>query len=232
MVADGPLLLKTETNLLNRSQGILRIQIRTLPKCVPRLPTTARLAKNGLIHFEFARGARSKLIVNFYLSHFHLHLAPCLLLGVSAFFLGGCTPTINLATPEPVKVDVAVRLDVYQKSAPTKAKEEQSSLEIAANRRTRSGEIQGLKNNGIVGEDRDGYLSMITKNTPTDPKYLAYAKGIIDAENADRSYLYLTNAQTQNKPLEMIEREYAQLWSDRAFPKEWVQKEDGTWTQK
>jgi hypothetical protein len=34
---------------------------------------------------------------------------------------------VNLATPEPVKVDVNVRLDVYQKTAPTKAKEEQSS---------------------------------------------------------------------------------------------------------
>ena len=59
--------------------------------------------------------------------------------------LGGCSPTINLATPEPVKVDVGVRLDVYQKTAPTKAKEEQSSLEIAANRRLRSGEIQQLE---------------------------------------------------------------------------------------
>jgi uncharacterized protein len=197
----------------------------------PRLPMTETLAKNDRIHFESAWGARSKLIVNFYLSHFPYRAgAPYLLLGASAVLLGGCTPTINLATPEPVKVDVAVRLDVYQKSAPTKAKEEQSSLEIAANRRLRSGEIQELKNNAIVGEDRDGYLDL--RNPPTDPKYLAYAKGIVDAENADRSYLYLTNAQTQNKPLEMIEREYAQLWSDRAFPKEWVQKEDGTWTQK
>jgi uncharacterized protein YdbL (DUF1318 family) len=67
---------------------------------------------------------------------------------------------------------------------------------------------------------------------PKDPKYLAYAQGIQSAENADRSYLYLTNAQTQNKPLELVEREYAQLWSDRAFPGEWIQKENGTWIQK
>jgi uncharacterized protein YdbL (DUF1318 family) len=165
------------------------------------------------------------------LSHFHLlSAAPSLVLLAVACFLGGCTPTINLATPEPVKVDVAVRLDVYQKTAPTKAKEEQSSLEIAANRRLRSGQIQQLKNDGLLGEDRDGYLDL--RKPPTDPKYLAYAQGIVAAENADRSYLYLTNAQTQNKPLEMVEREYAQLWSDRAFPKEWVQKDDGTWTQK
>jgi uncharacterized protein len=151
-------------------------------------------------------------------------------LGISAFLLGGCTPTINLATPEPVKVDVAVRLDVYEKTAPTKAKEEQSNLEIAANRRLRSGQIQQLKNDGIIGEDRDGYLDIRRK--PNDAKYLAYAQSVVVAENADRSYLYLANAQTQNKPLESIEREYAQLWSDRAFPGEWVQKENGTWIRK
>ncbi len=152
------------------------------------------------------------------------------LLLAAACALAGCSPTINLATPDPVKVDVAFRLDVYQKSAPTKAKEEQSSLEIAANRRQRSGEIQALKNNGIVGEDRDGYLDL--KKPPTDAKYLQYANGIISAENADRAFLYLSNAQAQNKPLEMIESDYAQLWRDRACPGEWIQKENGKWTQK
>jgi uncharacterized protein YdbL (DUF1318 family) len=144
--------------------------------------------------------------------------------------LTGCSPTVNLATPQPVKVDVAVKLDVYQKTPLTKAKEEQSNLQIAANRRLRVGEIQNLKNNGVVGEDRDGYLDM--KKQPQDTKYLAYAQGIISAENSDRAALYLTNAQTQSKPLELVERDYAQLWRDRAFPGEWVQKEDGTWTQK
>ncbi len=144
--------------------------------------------------------------------------------------LAGCVPTINLATPEPVKVDVSVRLDVYQKSVPTKAKEEQSSLEVAAGRRLRSGEIQGLKNAGVIGEDRDGYLAI--RNPPKDPKYLSYAEGMVTAENADRAYLYLANAQSQNRALEMVETDYAKLWRDRAFPGEWVQKEDGTWTQK
>jgi len=165
--------------------------------------------------------------VNFSPRHLHLRSASLL---VGGFFLAGCSPTINLATPDPIKVDVGVRLDVYQKTAPTKEKEQQSSLEVAANRRLRSGEIQQLKNDGIVGEDRDGYLDL--RKPPTDPKYLAYAQGVMADETADRSFLYLTNAQAQNKPLEMIESEYAQLWRDRAFPGEWIQKEDGTWTQK
>ena len=144
--------------------------------------------------------------------------------------LAGCAPTVNLVTPEPVKVDVAVKLDVYQKTPITKAKEEQSSLQIAANRRLRVGEIQNLKNDGVLGEDRDGYLNL--RKQPQDPKYLTYAQGVVSAENADRAALYLANAQTQSKPLELVERDYAQLWRDRAFPGEWVQKEDGTWTQK
>ena len=149
---------------------------------------------------------------------------------VGACFLGGCSPTINLATPNPIKVDVGVRLDVYQKTPPTKAKDEQGALQIAANRRLRSGEIQTLKNARVIGEDRDGYLEI--KNPPADPKYLAYAQSVVDAENGDRSYLYMADAQSESKSLEMIEHEYAQLWSDRAFPGEWVQKENGTWNQK
>jgi uncharacterized protein YdbL (DUF1318 family) len=144
--------------------------------------------------------------------------------------LTGCAPTVNLATPEPIKVDIGVTLDVYQKTPPTKAKEQQSSLEIAANRRLRSGEIQALKSAHIIGEDRDGYLQM--RNPPKDPKYLAYAQGVVKAENDDRSYLYLANSQSQNKPMELVGAEYAKLWRDRAFPGEWVQKEDGTWIQK
>ena len=170
--------------------------------------------------------------MNFSLSHIDIRTGTPFLAGfiVAAFSLTGCSPTINLATPEPVKVDVAVRLDVYQKTAPTKAKEEQSSLQIAADRRLRSGQIQQLKNDGVVGEDRDGYL--VLRRRPDDAKYLAYAQGIVAAENADRSFLYLANAQAKNEPLEMVEREYAQLWSDRAFPGEWIQKENGTWIQK
>jgi uncharacterized protein YdbL (DUF1318 family) len=170
--------------------------------------------------------------VNLFLSHSFLWILALRLTGLifGLACLAACTPTVNLATPEPIKVDVGVRLDVYQKTAPTKAKEEQSSLEIAANRRLRSGEIQALKSAHIIGEDRDGYLAM--REPPKDPKYLDYAEGIVKAENNDRAYLYLANAQSQNKPMELVGAEYAKLWRDRAFPGEWVQKEDGTWIQK
>ncbi len=166
-------------------------------------------------------------------NHFHLRRPapwPALGLVLGTGCLGGCAPTVNIATPKPVAVDIGVRLDIYQKTPPTKAKDEQSSIDIAKNRRLRSGEIQQLKNDHVVGEDRDGYLDI--RNPPADPKYLAYAKSVVSDEDADRSALYLANAQAQSKPLELIESDYAQLWRNRAFPGEWIQKEDGTWTQK
>jgi uncharacterized protein YdbL (DUF1318 family) len=170
--------------------------------------------------------------VNLFSNHFHFRPvrwpAAGFLIGASC--LAGCAPTINLATPKPITLDIGVRLDIYQKTPPTKANSEQSAITVAKDRRLRSGEIQQLKNDRVIGEDRDGYLDF--RNPPADPKYLAYAKGIVNDENADRSYLYLGNAQTQSKPLESIENEYAQLWRSRAFPGEWIQKDDGTWTQK
>lgn len=126
-------------------------------------------------------------------------------------------------------MDVGVRLDIYQKTPP-KTKNQESSLEIAANRRLRSGEIQQLKNDRVAGENRDGYLDL--HRPPTDAKYLAYAKSVVDEENTDRTVLYLANAQSESKPLELVEQDYAKLWHDRAFPGEWLQKEDGSWTQK
>lgn len=128
-----------------------------------------------------------------------------------------------------MKFDVGMRLDIYQKSPP-KAKDSESALQIAYNRRMRSDEINKLKAEHTIGEDRDGYLAM--RQPPADPKQLAHVQELIKAENADRTVLYLANAQAQSKPLELIEADYAKLWSERAAPGDWVQKEDRSWIQK
>ncbi len=151
-------------------------------------------------------------------------------MAAAALGLTGCAPTVNLATPKPVTVDVNVKLDVYQKTAPSETKNEQTSLEVAKDRRLRAGEVQQLKNDHVIGENRYGYLEI--RELPKDPKYAEYAKKIVTGENADRAYIYLASAQTQNKPFEVVEQDYAKLWRDRAFPGEWIQKDDGTWIQK
>jgi uncharacterized protein YdbL (DUF1318 family) len=141
----------------------------------------------------------------------------------------GCTPSVKVLTPDPLKVDMNVRLDIYQQEAP-KSKSEESSIEVAASRRQRLEQILKLKSSGVAGETRDGFLEM--REPPKDPVELDKDKKLIEAENTDRSVIYLTNAQTEIKPLEVIEQNYATLWRDRALPGEWVQGNDGQWKKK
>lgn len=191
-----------------------------------RLTNLVQVMRPGLSCDRFSRSFRAR-------AAFSLGLAPRLVsltaIGASLISLSACSPTVNLATPQPMKFDVGMRLDIYQKTPP-KSKDTESALQIAYNRRARVGEINKLKTEHVIGEDRDGYLAM--RQPPTDPKDLAHANDLINAENADRTVLYLANAQAQSKPLELIESDYAKLWSDRASPGDWVQKEDRSWIQK
>ena len=77
-----------------------------------------------------------------------------------------------------MKFDVGVRLDIYQKTPP-KPKDEQSSLQIAYNRRMRAPEIQKLKNDRVIGENRDGYAWICAgrrRRPPTTPTRRASLK--------------------------------------------------------
>jgi uncharacterized protein YdbL (DUF1318 family) len=140
--------------------------------------------------------------------------------------LSGCSPTVKVVTPEPVRIQVnmEVRVKTPKLEAPKTVET------VAERRRMRMGEVQKLKNARIVGENRDGFLSIVQQ--PKDPAYAAYAQKIVEEENRDRLELYIANAKTQSKALEVVEEEYAQRWRERAFPGEWIQLPDGTWRQK
>ncbi len=146
----------------------------------------------------------------------------------AALFIVGCAPTIRVATPDPVKIDVAMKVDVHTEESAKKINEDASSTRVAEDRRARMAEVQNLKNDRVAGEDRDGYL--VIRQAPTDPKYADYAKRIVQEENNDRVLLYMRSAREQGKPLELAQREFAKLWRERAFPGELVQQDDGSWT--
>ncbi|CAB4243288.1 conserved protein of unknown function [Methylacidimicrobium sp. AP8] len=141
--------------------------------------------------------------------------------------LFGCSPTVRVTTPEPVKIHVHMNVVVTEKES---AHAPPVSPQVAERRRLRSGEIQGLKNAGIVGEDRDGYLAVV--HPPADPAYKQYAERVVQDENRDRLQLYMAQSKLQGKPLEEIQEAYARSWSRRAFPGEYVQEPDGTWIRK
>ena len=81
-------------------------------------------------------------------------------LAVSALLASCASPTVNLSTPEPVKVDIEMRLDVYQHAEKSgeQPDSQSSSADPAASRRNRMAEVQTLKNSRVIGEGKDGLL--------------------------------------------------------------------------
>lgn len=155
----------------------------------------------------------------------------------TALFLAACAgPTVNLATPQPIKVDIAMRLDVYQhakeaskKSTPTST----PSADPAEARRNRMADIQTFKNSRLVGEGRDALLA-IRVETPGD--YGDFIRKTVDAENADRMALMKSDAEKQKTSLPQIQTKQASLAAKLAFKGEWIEviKADGSaeWIQK
>lgn len=144
-----------------------------------------------------------------------------------------CTPTVRLDTPEPVKIDVAMKVDVYtheQESSGTADQKKQKEASPAERRRQRMAEVQELKNDRIVGEGHDGFLKM--KDVPTDPVYADYAQRIVAEENADRQALFEQEADAEDKPVDVVAREFGERAREASFPGEWVQPEPDQWVQK
>jgi uncharacterized protein YdbL (DUF1318 family) len=150
-----------------------------------------------------------------------------------SLLLSACAPTIpiQISTPEAVKIDVSMKVEVISKEDPNQTKKSTNEeVEAAGQRRARMAEVQTLKNDRVAGETRQGYLAM--KDAPKDVGYAAYAQRIIDAENLDRSKQYDLASRQQGKPFPFIEKEAAERWRTNAFPGEWIQKDDGTWAKK
>jgi hypothetical protein len=144
-------------------------------------------------------------------------------------------PAVPLTTPEPLKVDLTMRLDVYQyRGEEPGDKEELKSISEAVERqRNRMAEIQELKNNRIVGEDHRGQLNL--RQTPAG-EWGTYVKRTVEAENTDRMLLMRNEAKESNRPLHEVQAEAWRLRADQSFKGEWIEvpgKAPGTfeWAQ-
>lgn len=158
--------------------------------------------------------------------------------------LTGCAlPPVKLSTPEPVKVDINVRLDVYQHGQKDKADTSESpntaatandSPSIEVRRRNRMGDIQLFKNSRIIGENRNGLLDILT---PPPGEYGEYIRSVVDAENEDRLELMKQLASQQGISIEAIQSDRAKLCRSQAFQGEWIEEptpggSDYRWIQK
>jgi len=148
-------------------------------------------------------------------------------LGVS-MALAGCA-TVNLNTPEPLQVDVKMKVDVENKGG-ISAKGEESPLSAAEERRMLSHQVQELKNDRKVGEGRDGLL--VLKEVPKDPTYADYAKSVVAKENAAREKLFQEKAAVEGKTAAEYAKEFSERARESSYPGEWVQADDGKWKKK
>ena len=134
------------------------------------------------------------------------------------FFVGlaGCAPTVHINTPEPLKVDITMKVDVYQRgdlggSAARKLGEDESKA--LRRRDDRSGEIWSMKNDGVVVEGKKGYLEAQTKSG-WDP---AHVNKLAAEENRDRHILYEFEAKESARPVTVIEEEAGKRLRQQAY---------------
>ena len=158
-------------------------------------------------------------------------------LALAALALSGCTSIpIDVGTKDPVKVDIAMKVDVYQHAdpnGPKKTAPQPAPTDVAKSRRNRMGEIQVLKNSRLVGESHAGALEI---RTLPPGEYGDYVKTTVDAENSDRARLIEKLAKEKNIPVSVAERQQAELFQKDAFAGEWTEAADGAgkfaWKQK
>jgi len=152
-----------------------------------------------------------------------------LAVGLFLFALAGCkAPTVNLGTSEPIKVDIDMRLDVYQHSNAARPAAQASPTpaapvtDPATRRRNRMADIQIYKNSAYVGEGRDGLVS-IQKLPEGD--FADTVRKTVEAENTDRLEQMKDLAETRKVSLLEIQKEQAALWRNRAFKGELIEIE-------
>jgi len=159
------------------------------------------------------------------------------------FALFGCAK-LNVETKEPIKVDIKMRLDVYQHVVKevdsiegqiygTDEKEVNSLFTIESvyaaeqdpqnvksaieRRKSRASEVEGYFAKGYIGENRRAYLSFIPGAYPQDKLRV---QSIIEAENNDREQIYKATAQKNNIDISQAEKIFFQDHYNRA-PQGW-----------
>jgi uncharacterized protein YdbL (DUF1318 family) len=121
---------------------------------------------------------------------------------LAILFLSSCAPKVQLATPEPLKVDIEMTVNVYQREVAS-ANRKISEEELQALRRSeeRAGEIWAMKNDGVIVESPTGYL----ETHPRSGWDTVYVNRIVAEENRDRKIKYEAEARDTNKPIETIQ---------------------------
>ena len=94
-------------------------------------------------------------------------------------------------------------------------------------RRARFDEVRAYKDQGVIGENNQGYLELLSED--------AGAKTLVQAENNDRRLIYKAIVEQNNlaeSELERVEKAFAQVQRDKATAGDKIQNSDGQWVSK
>jgi len=145
----------------------------------------------------------------------------------------GCKgPTVSLSTPEPIVVDINMRVDIYERgSGGTAAVQPKPSADLPAvdaRRRARMGEIQTFKNSRLVGENHQGLL--MVRSSP-EGAYGKFVAKTVAEENADRLVVMRQLAAERSMSLDDVQKQQGELWRNRSFSGEWIEtaQDNNTW---
>jgi uncharacterized protein YdbL (DUF1318 family) len=95
---------------------------------------------------------------------------------------------------------------------------------IKARMKARLPAIVKLKENGIVGENKMGYLEFVGQKREKED--------LIAAENADRMKVYTHIAKKQGTDVQLVGERRALQIAKKAQPGTWLQDQSGKWYQK
>lgn len=143
-------------------------------------------------------------------------------------------PTVNLSTPEPIVIDINMRVDIHERGGGSTPQATPSPGQAAdsaaadARRRARMGDIQTFKNSRLVGESHLGLLTVLNRPEGSYGKYVAKTAA---EENADRLVLMRELAAERGTSLEDIQLQQGELWRNRSFSGEWIEvlQDNNTW---
>ena len=159
-----------------------------------------------------------------WLSHFTYRVGTAVGVCLCASLLQSCNSfKVDVSAGEPIKVDVNMRLDVYQYKGdePGKPDEAQKTYEEAVVRlNNRMAEIQQLKNNRFVAEDHRGLLHLRQKPAGD---WGNYVERTVNTENEDRTIVMRKVAKDSNRALHEVQTEQWKLRTDKAYQGEYIE---------
>jgi hypothetical protein len=143
---------------------------------------------------------------------------------VSGLLITSCKlPTVNVGTPDPIKVDVNMRLNIYQYRGDENAKPDAAQVsyeEAVVRQRNRMADVQTLKNNRLVGEDHRGLLHLREKPAGD---WGRHAEETVNKENEDRTIMLRHEAKDTDKQIHEIEAAHWKANIEKAFKGEWIE---------